>query len=169
MHRFLHKLARFSSGASPDDAGNMVQMLLTVPLDSAFDPIISSLIDRSKQVRAELRPWRRLPTALFQYRRGQLAGALHSIDQDLAQTDAHAKTQAASTRALALFLKSAVNEKLGDRPSAVKAYKDGLQFHSPALRTPGIAYGGEDFWDACGAEIMRREAATLLGAEAPTD
>ncbi len=71
--------------------------------------------------------------------------------------------------ASALFLRAAIEMRLGNVNAAREAYQKALPFHSMALRESGHAYTG-DYWNvACAAELLRREAASLLGDATPPD
>jgi|GEM_PF-7064796 len=57
----------------------------------------------------------------------------------------------------------------GMEPLKADAYCQGWRFHSKAMLGPGTPYTG-DLWDeACSAELLRREAAGLLGDAVPSN
>ncbi len=72
-------------------------------------------------------------------------------------------------RSFSLFLRAAIQKQLGHVKAALADYESGLAIHSRAYMGPGIAYSGPD-WNLGGeAEMIRREAASLLDEATPSD
>ncbi len=110
----------------------------------------------------------RVPLALFHYRMGHLREALQLVEEDLVQSVQRSASRVSPRRALVFFLRSGIEKRMGNVDAARQSYSQGLQLHSPALRRPGTPYSGESWDTACEAELLRREAASLLGDATPT-
>ncbi len=162
-------LIRFGGGADPDTSRLLVEPLLVVVPEPAFLPTIQKLVARGRQGASWNRICGQLTLALLEYRTGRYRAAKDAIDSYLREGTAIFIKDLDPYWARGWFLRSSIETKLGNSITAQDSYSKGLRFHSIALRAPGTAYTGNEWGASCQAELLRREAAALLGEAVPPD
>jgi serine/threonine protein kinase/tetratricopeptide (TPR) repeat protein len=167
MHRSLiaFGLTQFGNGANAESSRLLLEPILSFEPDSSFLPAIRHLVDRIGQ--PSVPPWTRkkgaIPRALFAYHTGRYHEASTIAGEALPAPPEKLKPGLDPYWAGALFVRSMAETRLNHTEQARAAYQEGLRLHSPALRGPGRAYTGNEWAGACEAELLRRQAASLLG------
>ncbi len=160
-------LARFAAGADPDSCRVLAGGLLAEGLDKSTLPIIEELVARTVEGPPWARNGARVQRALLDYRTGHHEQALGVLQDFLRDNRDDKRTMFREMYAFGEFLKSAIEMKLGHDATALESYHVGSGLHFPASRLPGTPYpdmpSGGCFASARATELMRREAARLLG------
>jgi serine/threonine protein kinase len=160
-------LARFAAGADPDNGRILAGGLLLGDLDKSMLPVIRELVTRSFSGPPWTRNGGRFQLALLEFRTGRHEEALHVIQNLIRTNERDQRIMYREFIASALYLRSAIEMKLGQSAAALETYRAGDALHSAALRAPGTPHpdlpSGGGFSSARATELMRREAASLLG------
>ncbi|MSU63797.1 MAG: serine/threonine protein kinase [Pedosphaera sp.] len=162
-------LARFASGADGLRSQWLVGPMLLLPPLPEFLSTITNLVERSQQVPRWSHFEKIFTMALFRYRSGQFQDAGTIVDEYLSERPGHPAPRFDPSQAVGLFLRAALEMRRGNLNAAREAYRQGLRFHSSALNNPGTAYTGDHWTIACTAELIRREAASVMGSATPPD
>lgn len=158
-------LARFSGAMDADGARRLVEPLLLEPLPPAMASTVMRLVEVTQHGPIEAWAMAQPPYALSKYRSGDHAGAIRVIETALEEGPRIMGRTYDTLSPVLLFIRAAAQAKLGRSGEARASYREAMGFHSGALQMAGQAYRGTHWQTACTAELLRREAASLLGDE----
>jgi tetratricopeptide (TPR) repeat protein len=160
-------LSRFASGADAQASEALVEPLLIRTPDPANLPTTRELLDRVFLGPQWVKVSGYFSRALLEFHTGQYDVAANSIDRYLRDVAFVIKNGANPLLARGWFARAMIEIRRGHATEAREAYLRGLKLHSNALQAPGTPYKGDIWVDACTAELLRREAAKLLGNATP--
>ena len=145
----------------------MEPLLVFAPYEP-FLPTVRELVDRGTQGSQWNRICSHLTVALLQFRAGRFLEAQGAIEKYLNEGAVIFKTGMDPYWSRGWFLRSAIEAKLQNLTAARNSYSEGLKKYSSVLQSPDGSYAGDEWGTACAAELLRREAAALLGNATPT-
>lgn len=162
-------LTRFGNGADSQRIQVFVWTLLGLVRDPAFSPVVSDFYTNALPAAKESFPGLAPAlTAAFTYYLGRYDEAEKNLGVQLGliRTGTLGPFMLPETKSWASFLQACIAMHLGKVREAEEAYAEGLKLHDPSLSKPGKPYQGRMWSVAVEAELMRREAAGLLGKNA---